>query len=258
MNTIKQSLPRQLVVRASQVFKKNVPVHSFVKWGAAAVDLFFPTLCVACSDRTAMLNTCFCASCRARLIVQDMYKMAENEFTDRFWGRLPLQTGAALYKFSKKSPIQKAMHRLKYGNRPEIGRQLGREMGLKLKQSASFANVDAIVCVPLHPLRERKRGYNQSAMFAQGLAEAMSIPHLAGALQRKMYSESQTRKKRMERFDNVESVFDVAKPKLLQHKHILLVDDVLTTGATLEQCGKIILDVPHTKLSMATIAMAQR
>jgi len=244
--------------RLSAFFRRLLAAFSANKWFIATADLFFPNLCVACTDRAAILNSCFCASCRSRLIIQDMYTMAENEFTARFWGRVPLETGAALFKFSKKSPIQKALHRLKYGNRPEIGSQLGREMGLKLKQSAFFKGIEGVVCVPLHPYKERKRGYNQSAMIAQGLAEAMNIPYMAGALHRNTHSESQTRKKRMERFANVEFVFEASNAHLLKDKHILLVDDVLTTGATLEYCAKIILDIPGTKLSMATLAMAQK
>jgi ComF family protein len=202
------------------------------------------------------MRSCFCAGCRTRLIPQDMYKTAENEFTNRFWGRILMQGGAALFKFSRQNPIQRALHRLKYGNCPEIGSQLGYEMGQRLRSSPLFNKVQGVVCVPLHPLKERRRGYNQSAVFGRAVAEVLGVPFLDGALRRTLHSTSQTRKKRMERFENVEKIFEVAKPALLRGRHILLVDDVLTTGATLEACAEAMLQLPGVTLSMATIAMA--
>jgi ComF family protein len=185
-----------------------------------------------------------------------MHVLQENEFTERFWGRVPLEAGAALYYFSQKSPIQKALHQLKYKNQADIGVQLGRQMGYLLKQSPLFHTVEGIVPVPLHPKKEHLRGYNQSAMLATGLSEALQVPVLSGILTRQQFSESQTRKKRMDRFDNVNDVFAVRRSKRIQGRHLLLVDDVLTTGATLEACGLALLKVPDVRLSMATIAIA--
>ena len=185
-----------------------------------------------------------------------MYQTRENEFTDRLWGRLNLESAAAMYYFTRKSPIQQALHQLKYHNQPDIGLKIGRLFGQKLKTSALFHSVQAVVPVPLHPKKERLRGYNQSAMFAQGISEAMDIPALNKALVRRKFTETQTKKKRMERFDNVDDVFEVARPAQIEGKHLLLVDDVLTTGATLEVCGQALLNIPNTRLSMATIAIA--
>lgn len=187
-----------------------------------------------------------------------MYETADNEFSRRFWGRLPLETGAARYYFMKKSPIQRALHRLKYGNHPMVGLKIGRSFGITLAQAPLYRTVDAVVPVPLHPKKERLRGYNQSAFFAQGLAESMGAAYLPHALSRSLSTLSQTRKKRMERFENVETAFVVNQARALEGRHVLLVDDVLTTGATMEACGQALLQVPGLRLSMATIAIAIR
>lgn len=185
-----------------------------------------------------------------------MHLLRENEFTERLWGQLPIETGAAFYYFTRKSPVQHALHQLKYHDKPDIGIKIGREFGKMLAQSPLFKGVQIVVPVPLHPRKEQLRGYNQSAMFAQGLAEALDISSAPRGLERRVFAESQTKKKRFERFTNVEATFAVAQPEKIKNKHVLLVDDVLTTGATLESCGKSILEIPGTKLSLATIAIA--
>ncbi|MEQ1747336.1 MAG: phosphoribosyltransferase family protein [Saprospiraceae bacterium] len=180
----------------------------------------------------------------------------ENSFSERFWGRLPIETGTAMYFFNRKSPIQKALHRLKYQNQPDIGVRIGWLLGNQLRQSPLYRDLDGIVPVPLHPQKEHLRGYNQSEKLAEGIAETLNVPVLKGVLVRVSISESQTRKKRMARFENVDEVFAVRRPDRAKGKHLLLVDDVLTTGATLEACGKQLLNVPNVRLSMATIAIA--
>ncbi len=220
------------------------------------LHLLYPELCVACGKDLPTTGGCFCLSCQLKIAPADMYKVGENEFTDRFWGRMDIAGGAAMYFFSRKSPVQRALHQLKYHNKPEIGVKIGREFGRRLKSAEPFRSVDAIVPVPLHPKKERLRGYNQSAMFAKGLSDSMNIPILYKALMRQIFTETQTRKKRMERFQNVGEVFAVKNAASLEGKHILLVDDVLTTGATLETCGQAILAVRDTRLSLATIAIA--
>ncbi len=216
----------------------------------------YPQLCVACGADVPGGQTCFCLPCRTKLSPSKMHLQRENEFTGRFWGRLPLESAAAMYYFTRKSPIQHALHQLKYKNQPQIGVKIGREFGQLLLQSPAFQRIDGIVPVPLHPDKERLRGYNQSAMLAQGLAEAMGKPMITGALVRSLFTDTQTSKKRMERFENVGEVFAIRRPADLEGKHLLLVDDVMTTGATLEPCGQLLLSVPGTKLSMATIAIA--
>lgn len=220
------------------------------------LHLLYPELCVACGEDLPASGGCFCFRCQLKVVSSDMYRVRDNEFTGRFWGRMNVESGAALYYFSRKNPVQRALHLLKYHNKPEIAVKIGREFGRKLKDSNLFNSVEAIVPVPLHPKKERLRGYNQSAMFAKGIAETMDAPLIRDALVRKIYTETQTRKKRMERFQNVGDVFVVKNASPLTGRHVLLVDDVLTTGATLEVCGQAILSLPGTRISLATIAIA--
>ncbi len=237
-------------------------MHSLIKWlglfelGEGLLHLIYPNLCVACGEDLPAGRGCFCFSCRLKLEPTGMHLQRENEFTDRLWGQLPLETGAAFYYFTQKSPVQRALHQLKYHDKPDVGIKIGREFGKMLAASPLFCGVQIIIPVPLHPRKEHLRGYNQSAMFAEGLADAMDVPFAPKALARRIFAESQTKKKRIERFTNVDATFTVAQPDRLHNKHVLLVDDVLTTGATLESCGKSILEVPGTKLSLATIAIA--
>lgn len=220
------------------------------------LHLLYPNLCVGCSTDVQSTHHCFCISCQRKLHPTNMHLLAENEFTERFWGRVPIVAGAALYYFNRKSPIQKALHQLKYQNQADVGVRLGRQLGNLLQHAPLFQAVDGIVPVPLHPKKERLRGYNQSALLAAGLSDALQIPVFSGVLVRQQFSESQTRKKRMDRFDNVQEVFSVRRPERIQGRHLLLVDDVLTTGATLEACGQVLLQVPDVRLSMATVAIA--
>ena len=218
--------------------------------------LLYPDLCVACRFDLPTKGSCFCLKCQLKITPFPLENPHDNDFTARLWGRLPLEWGIAAYHFTRKGPVQRALHQLKYHNRPEIGQMFGRELGKRMRQVPMFKSLHGIVPVPLHPKKERIRGYNQSDMFANGLAEALEIPVFNQALRRRAFTSSQTNKKRMERFQNVGDVFEAFKTTGLHNKHLLLVDDVLTTGATLELCGQALLDIPDLRLSLATIAIA--
>ena len=217
--------------------------------------LFFPHLCLACEYNSPLYGEHICTSCRATLPEADFHFRKENPFTEKFWGRVPLQAGAPIYLFTKESRVQNLIHHLKYKGKSEIGTILGRKMGTMLRQSPLFADVDVIVPVPLHVRKLRIRGYNQSEVFGNGISETFGRPCIGNAMSRVIHSESQTKQSRESRLHNVGEVFEVAKPKQLKGKHILLVDDVLTTGATLETCASRLLEV-QARVSMATIAMA--
>ena len=221
------------------------------------ISLFFPNLCLACGKNNPVKKELICISCQYRLPKTQYHLEKENPFTERFWGRLKLETGAALYHFFKGGRAQQLIHQLKYKEKPEVALKLGIYYGQILKEIPHFQEVDLIVPVPLHPRKEHQRGFNQSDQFARGLSESMEKPWLKKALKRISHSPSQTQKTRFERLKNVMSAFELDQSHKLQFKHILLVDDVLTTGATLESCGLKILEVPGTRLSMATIAMAR-
>lgn len=220
------------------------------------LHFLFPELCLACDQHFAVPGDVLCVHCNGTLPILQYHHQPENPFTIRFWGRLPLQSGAALFLFTKDSKVQNLLHSLKYDGRWQIGVELGRKFGWMLRSSRSFSHPDVIVPVPLHFRKEWERGYNQSAMFAEGLSASMGITSFTNALERTAYTETQTHKSRIERLENVRDVFAVRQKDDLMGKHVLLVDDVLTTGSTLESCALKILEVPGTKVSMATLAIA--
>jgi ComF family protein len=220
------------------------------------IGLLYPNLCLACSKNLPNRDAIICLSCQVNLPQTHFHLEKENPFTERFWGRLSLESGAALYHFVKGGRVQELLHQLKYEGKREIGIKLGEWYGRQLLESPFFKDIDVIVPVPLHPRKERFRGYNQAAMFAQGIAETMDKPWLKDGLIRPVFTETQTQKSRAERLENVSEVFQAGNAKKLEGKHILLVDDVMTTGATMEACGTKILAMSGTRLSMATIAIA--
>ena len=217
---------------------------------------FYPKLCLACNYTTPPIDEWLCLSCKLRLPKTNFHLAKDNAFTERFWGRVKIEAAAGMYYFKKGGRTQNLIHNLKYKKRSQIGVILGNIYGKELKKSPYFQDVEIIVPVPLHWKKLRKRGYNQSSVFAEGLSETMEIPWVVDGLRRNENSESQTKKSKMSRLENVMAVFEVKNRKKLEGKHILLVDDVLTSGATLEACATKILEVPGTKVSLVTIAVA--
>ncbi len=168
-------------------------------------------------------------------------------------GRLTVGRAASLYYCARISKLHNMIHQLKYKHNRDVGIFLGEMMGRQMVQSEWETDIDLIIPIPLHPKRERKRGYNQTKIIAEGITNITSIPIVTDAVVRTMYTQTQTQKGRSERISNMEDKFEVVKPELLEGKHILLVDDLITTGATLEFCGLEILKVPQTKISIATV-----
>lgn len=218
--------------------------------------LFYPNLCLACGLSSPPKKEIICLSCQNKLPKTFFHLDKDNPFAERFWGRLPIWAAGALYHFSKGGRTQQLIHQLKYNNKPDIGRQLGQYYGQELAQSDLFRSIDVIVPVPLHPRKKHQRGYNQSDAFAQGLSIGLGKPWLKDGLGRLAFTHTQTQKSRAERMENVMTAFEVRKAKQLAHRHILLVDDVITTGATLEACGLQLLALEDTHLSLATIGFA--
>lgn len=219
------------------------------------LDILYPKLCFACNQNTPPNKAFICISCQYKLPETDFHKEKENPFTERFWGRIPLFSGAALYHFVKGGRAQHLIHHLKYRGKKEIGIRIGELYGNHLKAAPLFNNADVIIPVPLHARKKHQRGFNQSEVFARGLAKSMGIPWV-DALSREIHTTTQTQKTRMERFDNVIEAFSIKSNQDLSGKHILLVDDVITTGATLEACALKLLSLADTRISMATIAIA--
>lgn len=226
-------------------------------WFHAFLHLFYPRLCPACNANLPPGQNFLCIPCQLQLPETEQYLLQENAFTQLFWGRVKVEAAAAQYYFSKSGRVQRLIHQLKYQHKPEIGYQLGLVFGQQLKEQAFFQNIDAIVPVPLHPKKQHSRGYNQAEEFGKGLAESMNLPLYPDLLYRKKFTNTQTKKSRLERLQNVLDAFALKSPQGVIHKHFLLVDDVLTTGATLEACALQLLKVEDSKVSMATIAMAE-
>jgi ComF family protein len=180
-----------------------------------------------------------------------------NPVEKTFWGRLPLVGATAQFYFTKESLMQHLMHQFKYKRNKELGLQLGRIMGDQIKRSGRF-EADALVPLPLFPAKEKRRGYNQATVLCEGMAETMNIPVLDQVIIRPQHTETQTKKGRIERWKNMEGKFILSNPGAIRNKHLLLVDDVVTTGATLEACGNELLKTEGVRLSIATLCVASR
>lgn len=220
------------------------------------ISLFYPRLCAGCQATLVRGEDLICLGCLADLPKTGFEKIDDNPVARLFWGRVEIQLATAFCSFDKGGIMQQFLHKLKYKGCGEIGEKLGRMFGADLIQCASYREIDLIMPVPLHPLKERKRGYNQSAMIGQGISAAMNIPMVRDNLVRNYNSDTQTNKGRFERWENVKTLFSVRKPEQLEGKHLLLIDDVVTTGSTLEACAQVLLEVPGVKVSVATLAYA--
>lgn len=220
------------------------------------IDLLYPQVCEACERPLAEGEQILCTYCRYEMPLTNFWKSTDNPAAKLFWGKVELEQAASFFYYAKDSRYRQLMHKLKYKGRKEIGVYLGKLYGSYLADSPLYNTVDVVVPLPLHAKRLAKRGYNQSEKIAEGISTAIQKPILLDAMQRNVYTETQTNKNRMERWKNVENVFSVTKPELLANKHILLVDDILTTGATLEVCANTILQATSCKVSVVTLAYA--
>jgi ComF family protein len=221
------------------------------------LSLFFPRICLGCSRAMVKGEEILCTRCLSGLPKTYYHRREGNPVINRLAGRLPLQHGWAFLKFQKGGVVQRLLHQLKYNNCPEIGERLGKAYGRELAEDSFQREFDLIVPVPLHRARLRHRGYNQSAHFAKGLSEALNIDWDESVSIRTQATATQTRKSRADRWENVRHVFSVRVNSAVEQKRILLVDDVITTGATLEACGQHLLDCGCASISVACIAEAQ-
>jgi ComF family protein len=220
------------------------------------ISLLFPRICAACGNSLLKQEEIICISCEFHLPRTNFHLSPDNPVSRLFWGKIPLESAAAYLYFNKGSNVQRLIHQLKYKGRKDIGIKLGRQYGQDLKVSPFFQKIQLIIPVPLHTRRLKKRGYNQSEQFAIGLGETMKIPVDPNAICRKKETETQTNKSRFKRWQNVAEVFEIKNSNSLEMKHILLVDDVITTGATLESCILTLASIRGIRISVATIAVA--
>ena len=221
------------------------------------LELFFPNYCLTCSEPLVKGEDLVCTACCYDLPQTTYHQELDNLVAQKLYGRVPIRYAMALYKFRKAGKVQTLLHYLKYKHKPRVGKVLGRRYGTILKEAYLDKSFDLIVPVPLHSSRLRQRGYNQSDYFAQGLAEVLHIPWSNQCVKRTRATPTQTRKNQLERFKNVEDAFYVTDAAVVCEKRLLVVDDVITTGATLEACSTALLAVGSREISVATIAVAE-
>ncbi len=222
------------------------------------LQVVFPHVCDGCGSDLLNIESRLCIRCVASLPETNFEQHTGNPVEKIFWGRIPVVNAAAHFYFTKESLMQRLMHQFKYKGNRDLGLQLGRMMGYSLKSSNRFTGINGLVPLPLFPFKEKKRGYNQATILCEGMAEILSLPILNNIITRPEHTETQTKKGRIERWRNIEGKFHLINSGLIQNKHLLLVDDVITTGATLESCGNELLTAENVKLSVATLCVASR
>lgn len=221
--------------------------------------LAFPNNCLVCSAALMHDEKDICFSCVDSFPETSYHLSNDNPVAQHFWGRVPLAHAAAYLYVRDGNVSQTMIHLLKYKEKKKVGIKLGRLYGYKIKEAESlYPKIDLIVPVPLHANRKRQRGYNQSDMFAQGLSEILGVPYEPNAMKRVVETVSQTKRSRYERWENVEGIFELAEPDKVKGKHVLLVDDVITTGATIESAVTGLLKGEGVTVSVAAIASAGR
>jgi ComF family protein len=218
--------------------------------------LFYPNVCAVCGADLVQGEEVFCISCLYNIPLTRFWNDKENIVAQIFWGRVNIENACAYFFFVKGSKYRPLLHKLKYKGEREIGSELGIQFGQALKTSALYRDIDYVVPVPLHPKKLRIRGYNQAEAIAEGIARGLEIELSTTHLVRTEFTQTQTRKTRAERVMNVSKAFTVANSKEIEGKHVLLVDDVVTTGATLEACAAKLLEVNGCRVSIAALAYA--
>lgn len=219
--------------------------------------LFYPKICVVCDEKLIENEIVVCTHCRHDLPLTNFRNYSDNKVTNTFYGKVIIEKSFSLLFFRKKGSTQKLIHDLKYKGNEDIGIFFGNWLGEMLKENKEFNTVNIIIPVPLHPKKMRQRGYNQVSKFGNTLSFHLKIPFLENELVRISSSKTQTFKSRFERFNNIETKFHLKKPVNYNNKHILLIDDVITTGATLEACAKEFSNSKNCKISVLTMAYTE-
>ena len=220
------------------------------------ISLLFPRLCYACGNHLMRNEHLICTECHVVMPRTNYHLENGNPVEQLFWGRCRIERGSAFSFYNRDSRIRKLIHNLKYKGIKELGYELGKLYGLSLAKSDFLEGMDLIVPVPLHPSKERIRGFNQSHLISDGLSDATGIPVNKVLLARVSKTDTQTRKSRYDRWENVEGIFSVTGGYDLKGKHILLVDDVITTGSTIESCTNELLRAQGVRVSVAALAVA--
>jgi len=226
-------------------------------WLFDFLNFLYPEVCSACSNSLFKGEKVFCTRCLLKLPKTGFHNQVGNPVEKQFWGKVSVNAATALYYFNKGERVQHLIHRLKYKGDKDAGVFAGRILAGQLRKCDRFESIDAIVPVPLHLKKLRIRGYNQSECFAAGIGEELSVPVYPKYLIRRKATDTQTRKSRFARFENVNNQFQKNPEHKDTIKHILLVDDVITTGSTLSSCVEAICHSGPAKVSIAAIAYAR-
>lgn len=221
------------------------------------LNLLYPEVCAACNNALFKGEQILCSRCLLMLPKTGFQQVEGNPVEKAFWGKVPLYSATALYHFNKGERVQHLIHRLKYHGEQEAGRFAGRILGEELHRSSRFSSVNMIVPVPLHRGKLKSRGFNQSEAIAQGIGEAYGLQVVADLLERTIFTSTQTRKSRYERYENVNRAFRLNPRYPVQARHYLLVDDVITTGSTLTACAEVLCAIPDARVSVAALAYAR-
>jgi len=224
------------------------------RWIDPIFWLYFPKNCPACGRPLRLFGANICGRCSQNLPETHFFEAPGNPIEKIFYGRLPMSAGAAAWYFHKNSALQSLLFQLKYKSNEDVGLFIGKQMGALLAASDRFATIDALVPVPLHPQALSKRGFNQAALICEGIGQVWHKPVLTGAIARTKHTNTQTKQSRAVRWNNMENAFSIKDPTSIAGKHLLLIDDVITTGATIEACGKTLLSVKDVQLSVAAAA----
>lgn len=221
------------------------------------LNLFFPPICLGCESVLSDNEFYICTFCRHELPTTDFHSEENNAVAKRLYGRLDYQNATSLLWFNKKGKVQHLIHNLKYKGREEVGTFLGQWLGEELKDLPQYKNVNVVVPVPLHKSRLRKRGYNQVDKFANEIAKALSIEYNPNVLVKTKATTTQVFKDRIKRLLTHDADFSISDYESLKGKHVLLVDDIITTGATIEACANELLKIEGVTISVATMAIAE-
>lgn len=229
-------------------------ITKFSSFASSFIHLFYPRVCHGCGGDLISVEEYICLKCRQELVPSNYSTNKENRLYNNMVARIPIEEATAFYYFTKGGIVQNLLHELKYKGKTELGIHLGELYGQELQKHDRFKNIDVVIPVPLHDSKKSKRGFNQSEKLSQGICNSTTMKLELNVLTRNHFTETQTNKSRVERWENVKAAFSVNDINKLRGKHVLLVDDVITTGATLEACARKLMEIEGVKISIAALA----